>query len=327
MDFAKTVTLLDGLDASMMETEHLRGTAEADEDELTELLEQLKEKLTPLIRGRAAIKRKLTLLIKSVCGLENVSSVTIKSTLKKYDECMQDIKKFSDRIDEVYLLEEFIKLNADQHTEEQINSALYDIKMGEVRAELYSQIPSIAPSTSTPTSTPAAPVVGAVGGAILGGPREAKLPPLKCGGFSGEADRDFFRVFQTQFQNIIGYRSDISGASKLLYLRGYLKGAALQEVAHLSNTDANYEVAWSLLKKAYLDIPSVVSSLQHKLHAPFDFKAHGIEGLRGHLAQVRANLHELKELGSDLMIKDSAACSLASHLITDGLPSCFLKEL
>ena len=179
MDFSRTIDMIAGFDDSIMEIEHLRSTTEADEDRLTELTEQLKERLTPLIRARAAIKRKLTLLIKSVIGLENVSSGTIKSTLISFDEYMNEIKIYGNKIDELYLSQEFIELNAVQHEEEQINSALYKVKMEELRAEISSQLPSITPSTSTPAPS----AEGAVGGAVLGVLEKPSFLPSNVGAF------------------------------------------------------------------------------------------------------------------------------------------------
>ena len=61
-----------------------------------------------------------------------------------------------------------------------------------------------------------------------------KLPDIKCDSFSGEGTSHLeFHSFITQFNNIVGFRDNLSKCTKLIYLKSYLKGYALKLISHL----------------------------------------------------------------------------------------------
>lgn len=70
---------------------------------------------------------------------------------------------------------------------------------------------------------------------------EVRPPPLQCASFENNLkDKFAFKNFLTQFQNLIQSKKNLSEASKLTYLRGYMKGYALKVIEHLSVTDENF---------------------------------------------------------------------------------------
>src|SRR5678815_328752 len=157
--------------------------------------------------------------------------------------------------------------------------------------------------------------------------QEVKIPPLKCKSFSGGTDRLQFRSFLLSFQNIIGCRRDLSEAAKLQYLKSHLSGLARQDVEHLPNIDASYEIALKILKELYLDEPFIIDSLLHQIYSAPALDSKNLEAVRTFVTEVRAHLHELKEFGVDLLEEDSAGCKLLSHILVDKLPQNFLREM
>ena len=89
-------------------------------------------------------------------------------------------------------------------------------------------------------------------------PMAVKIPKLECKIFDGTSkDKLEFKNFVMQFSNCIDACGTLSSANKLTYLRSYLSGYALKIITHLSVTDDNYDVAFSLLKEEFLDIPTL----------------------------------------------------------------------
>ena len=94
---------------------------------------------------------------------------------------------------------------------------------------------------------------------LLQPPMAVKIPKLKCKIFDGTSKYKLeFKKFLMQFSNCIDACGTLSNANKLTYLRSYLSGYALKITSHLSVTDDNYDVALSLLKEEFLNIPYIV---------------------------------------------------------------------
>ncbi|KAF0298900.1 hypothetical protein FJT64_003757 [Amphibalanus amphitrite] len=91
----------------------------------------------------------------------------------------------------------------------------------------------------------------------------ARLKEIKLPTFSGtQADVMEFNDFFTLFEELIGKNSKIGGESKLLYLKTYLRGSALDQIKHLSNDSNNYELAVQFLKKEFLNKDKNISTFQ-----------------------------------------------------------------
>ncbi|XP_057341079.1 uncharacterized protein LOC130678107 [Microplitis mediator] len=76
-----------------------------------------------------------------------------------------------------------------------------------------------------------------------------RLPVPQLPTFSG--DYNEWISFSNLFQSIIDRRDDIADIIKFQYLKTSLKGEAAQRIIHLQASDANYQVAWSILKGTY----------------------------------------------------------------------------
>ena len=137
-----------------------------------------------------------------------------------------------------------------------------------------------------------------------------------------------FKNFLTQFSNCIDACGTLSNANNLTYLRSYLSGYALKITSHLSVTDDNYNVAFSLFKEEFLDITYIVDeSFKTLLSSSLSFNT-AFDGLRIFVNECRAIIHDLKQYNIDLMEEDTAGCKLLTsvkrelvHKVDNNYPS------
>lgn len=78
---------------------------------------------------------------------------------------------------------------------------------------------------------------------------DVHLPLIKLPSFSGRYDQ--WEAFHDLFTSIIDKNPKLKSVQKLHYLKGCLSGEPENILRNLTITDANYDEAWSLLKKRY----------------------------------------------------------------------------
>ncbi|KOC59889.1 hypothetical protein WH47_10530 [Habropoda laboriosa] len=123
---------------------------------------------------------------------------------------------------------------------------------------------------------------------------DVQLPKINLPTFSGNYED--WPGFADQFRSAVHDNVRISDCKKLTYLRSCLKGEALKGIELLTNSAANYGIAWTLLEKQY-NQPAVIVS-KH-LKALFDLPsvtrpAH--RELRSFLCNVEAHYRSLQPL-------------------------------
>jgi len=154
-----------------------------------------------------------------------------------------------------------------------------------------------------------------------------KLPDLKCDTFSGEGTSLLeFHSFFSQFNNLVGLRTNLSDSTKLSYLRSYLRGYALKLVQHLQICDDNYSVCVDLLKSEFLNEEALVDDLLRKflnLKPKFDTSYHETKLFLG---EIRCVVSDLKLYDFDFM-EDKSGNKLISHIIFNKLSPAFQQEL
>ena len=157
--------------------------------------------------------------------------------------------------------------------------------------------------------------------------RDIKLPQLKIETFTGEkVDYLKYHNFLTQFNNAIGHRANLSGASKLTYLRGYLSGYAAKLIEHLSINDGNYREALALLDREFLNRKALVNDLCQKLFA-LKCKYDATYGeTKLFIGEVRSILADLKIYECEVLEENSANV-IVSSLVFSKLPIHFKQEL
>lgn len=78
-----------------------------------------------------------------------------------------------------------------------------------------------------------------------------KLPVLQLEKFDGKSEH--FTAFYEAFQSLVHNNSKLDNVARFLYLRSCLSQDALRVIKSLEVTSANYQVAWDLLKRRYLN--------------------------------------------------------------------------
>ncbi|XP_017464622.1 PREDICTED: uncharacterized protein LOC108358016 [Rhagoletis zephyria] len=87
---------------------------------------------------------------------------------------------------------------------------------------------------------------------------EVRLPRIELPKFSG--DSTGWILFHDSFKALVHDNTTLSGYQKLHYLRSCLQGEALQVVSKLTNSEANYHVAWDLICSKYKVMRIIVDS-------------------------------------------------------------------
>ncbi|XP_070169577.1 uncharacterized protein [Polyergus mexicanus] len=77
------------------------------------------------------------------------------------------------------------------------------------------------------------------------------LPPIKLPPFDGNYDE--WEQFRDRFTTLIRENSDLNNFARMHFLSSCLKGSALDCIANISITAANFEIAWKALTSRYDD--------------------------------------------------------------------------
>lgn len=122
-----------------------------------------------------------------------------------------------------------------------------------------------------------------------------KLPTINLPSFDGAFT--LWREFYDAFSTLIHNNEDLNAVQKLTYLRASLKGEPAGLLRSLDTTEANYEIAWSLLKKRYDNKRRIVSNhVQALLEIPSMFKESHVT-LRQLINLTQNHIQCLKSLG------------------------------
>ena len=154
-----------------------------------------------------------------------------------------------------------------------------------------------------------------------------RLPELSCDTFTGEGTSHLeYHSFISCFNNVVGSSKNISGSTKLSYLKNYLKGYASKLIQHLQIRDENYSVAIDILNNEFLNIRALVDDLLQKfldLKPKFD---NSYLQTKIYINDVRCILTDLKGYDYDFFSNVSSN-ALISHIMLQKLPYSFRQEL
>ena len=122
------------------------------------------------------------------------------------------------------------------------------------------------------------------------GIKQPELQKLKMPLFSGSQDDVMsFNDFLHMYDDLIGENSTYSDTAKLMYLKSYLRGNALDTIKHLSNDEKNYDIARKFLIDEYLDTDVIVEEHIRKLHDLTPPSAKDFPALRSFFNTARAS--------------------------------------
>ncbi|XP_036146042.1 uncharacterized protein LOC118646697 [Monomorium pharaonis] len=194
-----------------------------------------KSDLVHLKRRRSIIKSSCTRIKTYVESISVVNSVVISQLEErkiKLDQYWQEYDNVQTQIE----ISEEIEDNDRAAFEE----AFYNLS-AKIRNLLRSTVvshPNVTISPSPSNASDASPASCNV-----------RLPKLDLPKFSGRYDEWF--PFYNAFLSVIHSNASLNDIHKLQYLRAAITGEAHELICALEMSDANYEVAWSLLKERY----------------------------------------------------------------------------
>ena len=122
-----------------------------------------------------------------------------------------------------------------------------------------------------------------------------RLPKLQMPTFTG-AYTDWVS-FNDLFQAAVSSSSLLSDSERLNYLKACINGDAAKLFSSLRITDANYPIAWQLLKDRYDNTPSIVHAHLQAIWSQSSMKVESGSGLRKLHETTNEHLRALEALG------------------------------
>ncbi|XP_024885139.1 uncharacterized protein LOC112463171, partial [Temnothorax curvispinosus] len=145
-----------------------------------------------------------------------------------------------------------------------------------------------------------------------------KLPTMSFPVFDGNPEQ--WLQFRDSFQGLIETNVNLSDIQRMYYLRSSLKGRAAEVIQALESSAANYEIAWTLLKKRFEDKTAIASRhLQLLLDIPVIQKESGGQ-LRKTLDSMLRHIRAIEQLGANTWD------AVVIHLLTSKLDSMTRRE-
>ena len=300
-------------------------------DELKNKWEQAKVAAKSQVSKRSSAKRMVTILVNKLKSDKDAHSTFVQETVEKVKEKLAHIELLDEGITEAYselgvfddmaeLHEKFVECQVDYHYAAQtdLNSIL------QARGSKESAVSSDIGSTLEGSTVTADQIHQLINMTSF----KAKVHEVKIPTFYGtQEDVLLFGDFLRQFKDLIGDRTEYTAATKLVYLKAYLRGGALDLIKHLSNEDSNYEIALEFLQKEFLDHELVVDQHLSRLVSLKAPSEKDVDGMRQFFNTARTSIYELKNLGLDAMADDTMGNKLLSYLLCEKLPTSFKAKL
>ncbi|XP_051171022.1 uncharacterized protein LOC127287913 [Leptopilina boulardi] len=122
-----------------------------------------------------------------------------------------------------------------------------------------------------------------------------KLPTINIPTFSGAYE--LWLNFRDTYSSLIHENFSLSNVQKFHYLRSSLADEAAEQIQTLETTDANYDIAWSMLKERYENNNLIINS---HIDAIFDIPSlteESYDGIRQIHSGIEKNIRSLGVLG------------------------------
>ena len=259
-------------------------------------------KIKDAIKSRASYKGKITSLLNALN--ENPTKPALKACMKGVKNNLSKVENLDNSIIDLYA-----SLGKEPDELELKNQALYSLEIETKLIELESNEDCMKVEDSCNVVR-----------------NDLKLPHIQCISFNGEeSDNLKYYEFITQFNNVIGHRGNLSNATKLTYLKTYLKGYAYKVIQHLQICDENYPNAIKSLEKEFLNKTALVDELYAKLLKLSPDSSSELN-TKIYINDVRSIVSDLKNYDRDILGNETAL-EIVSHIVVHNLPSNFRQEL
>lgn len=274
---------------------------------------QLINELNTLNNQSTRVKRTIDFYMTKIAEA-NMSIADTDLSVKEIEEALSELRSTSKALNQVRLLLSDETENFDEAINEDLE---YIFKVAKVLHEHKSIGSSDTGSASSLGDSANHPFERL----SVQGPR---VPTIEITPFHGnQGDVIAFQQFITQFRDVVGNRPDLSDATKLIYLKSYLRSSALDVIKHLSNEGANLPVAIEFLEKEYLDQDVLIDALIGKIVDLPSPRHNDLDSIRSLFNELRNYVYDLKNLNLNPLQENSLGCKMISFLILRKLPNFY----
>ena len=152
------------------------------------------------------------------------------------------------------------------------------------------------------------------------------LPKITLDPFENNHKNPFaYYTFKKTFLNALAGIPNLTEAQRLIYLKNFVKGEALNVIEGITVDDAGYKAALDLLDFHFLNVKEIRDKTLDSILALNEVKT--LKEVEPLIRTVNSKLHDLQGLGLDLLEDNSAGLILLSKIICNKLPRQFLIEL
>ena len=152
------------------------------------------------------------------------------------------------------------------------------------------------------------------------------LPPITLESFENNSSDPFaYFTFKKTFLNALAGIPNLTNAQKLIYLKNFVKGEALNTTENITVNDEGFETAFDLLDFNFLNKEEIRDRTLEAILSLSEAKS--LKDVESLIRAVNSKLHDLKSLNLDLLESNSAGLVLVSKIICNKLPRHFLTEL
>ncbi|XP_055588800.1 uncharacterized protein LOC129741119 [Uranotaenia lowii] len=184
-----------------------------------------------------------------------------------------------------------------------------------VKSELRRQLSAIKASTNATPAPSAAESFGPPSTLA-----RVKLPEIKLPIFSGKSKE--WVTFRDSFKSLIHSSNQLNDTDKFCYLRSAVTGEALQAIASVDITAANYDIAWSTLEKRYENRKLLVKSYLDSLFSIEPMRKESYDSLNMLLSEFERNLQMLQKVGEN----PGQWSTLLVHMLCSRLDQSTLRQ-
>lgn len=241
------------------------------------------ERLKLLISKRAIIKGQLTKFNTFLENFDPQKTVSeLKVRLEKIEASFENYHEIQSEI--MYLQDVDPEANTDV---DNFETAYFEL-VGRARELLLNSETSNSAITNTsPISNSSENLIHA----------QVKLPTLKLPEFRGSYQE--WVPFHETFNSLIETNTSLNNIQKFHYLLSCLKGEAAQVIGSLEISDANYGVAWNLLRDRYQNRRMIIHNHVRALFELQPVKTESYTALRKFLDEFQKHLRALSALNQE----------------------------